>query len=76
MQICELTDKSTKCTEHCRECAKDLYKDLKAMAGRAELVTEEAIVNDLGENALGMLRQYGFIEHCRVDELGRHWYAI
>ena len=56
--------------------AKEMYRDLKGMTGLAELVTADAICNDLGENALVALKEYGFIEHCRVDELGRHWYAV
>ncbi len=56
--------------------AQDLYHKLKQKTGKAELVTADAICNDLGENAFVALKEHGFIEHCRVDELGRHWYAI
>lgn len=56
--------------------AREIYRDLIGMSGGAELVTEEAIRTDLGNEAFEALRQYGFIEHCRVDESGRHWYAI
>ena len=76
MQICELTKQPTKCTEHCKECARDLWRELKEKAGNAELVCQDAIIAEMGENEFYMLRQYSFIEHCRVDELGRHWYAI
>lgn len=76
MRICPETNEPTKCTENCRDCAKELYAELREKAGNAELVTADAICNDLGENALNMLKSHNFIEHCRVDELGRHWYAI
>lgn len=75
-RICPETGAETRCTERCAECAREMYRDLKGMAGNAELVTEEAIINDLGESAFNMLKEYSYIEHCRVDELGRHWYAI
>lgn len=75
-RICPETGAETRCTERCAECAKEIYQNLKVMAGKSELATQEAIVNDLGENAFNMLKEYGFIEHCRVDEDGRHWYAI
>ncbi len=75
-RLCPETGNSIHCTENCRDCAKDLYAELLKKTGNAELVTEEAIVNELGRNALDMLKMYSFIEHCRVDELGRHWYAI
>lgn len=75
-RICPQTGNSTYCTENCKDCAKDLYDELREKAGNAELVTQEAVINDLGKNAFNMLKEYGFIEHCRVDELGRHWYAI
>ena len=75
-RICPETGNETRCTENCRDCAKDIYVELKEKSGKAELITEDAIINDLGKNALVMLKQYHFIEHCRVDELGRHWYAV
>lgn len=75
-RICPQTGNSTYCTENCRYCARELYKELLEKAGSAELVTAKAIIDVFGENALDMLKQYGYIEHCRVDELGRHWYAI
>ncbi len=75
-RICPETRSPTYCTENCKYCAKDLYDELREKAGNAELVTQEAIINDLGENAFNMLKEYSYIEHCRVDELGRHWYAI
>ena len=76
MRICPETNEPTKCTENCRDCAKEIYGELREKAGRAELVTADAICAEFGENALDMLKTHGFIEHCRVDECGRHWYAI
>jgi sorbitol-specific phosphotransferase system component IIA len=76
MRICPETNHPTQCAESCRICAREIYKELLEKAGSAELVTAKAIIDVFGENAFNMLREYGFIEHCRVDETGRHWYAI
>ena len=76
MRICPETNQPTQCAESCRSCAREIYKELLEKAGSAELVTAKAIIDVFGENAFNMLREYGFIEHCRVDEIGRHWYAI
>lgn len=76
MRVCPDTNQPTKCIDLCRDCAKEMWKELKGIAGAAELVTKDYICRNLGENAFNMLRMYGHIEHCRVDELGRHWYAI
>ena len=65
----------TNCTEECKNCAKEIYRDLKGMAGSAELVTEEAIKNDLGEGAFELLRKYELIECCGVIN-GTKRYAI
>ena len=55
--------------------AKRFYKELIKMAGNAEFVTEEAIINDLGEEALYLLRIYQYIECCgRL--CGKKIYAI
>jgi hypothetical protein len=54
---------------------KEIYHNLKEMAGKAELVTEEAIRNDLGNQAFESLRHHGFIECCGVIQ-GRKMYAI
>ena len=74
-KYCPLNDCTTNCTEHCKDCAKEIYADLKDKAGKAEAVTEEAIINDLGEEALHMLRRYGLIECCGVLN-GRKMYAV
>lgn len=55
---------------------KEIYAELKKMAGRAELVTELAIRNELGDEAFELLRTNHMIELCRVDEFDRRWYAI
>ena len=55
--------------------AKEVYRDLKGMAGNAEFVSEEAIRNDLGNRAFEGLRKYGFIEYCTTIR-GQKMYAI
>lgn len=57
---------NTNCTENCRDCAKEAYRDLKGMTGKAEFVTEEAIRNDLTDGAFEIMRKYGFIECSMV----------
>lgn len=76
MRICEETGYATKCTDHCRDCAREFYKELQNKCGQAELVTEAFVIKAVGLPALSMLKSYGFIEHCRVDEYGVHWYAV
>ena len=55
--------------------AKEMYRDLKGMTGKAEYVSEEAIRNDLGDRAFEMLREFGHIEYCTTIQ-GRKMYAI
>lgn len=76
MRTCPISGSTTNCTEKCRDCAKEMHRDLKEMVGKAELVTEELIRRNLGNEAFELLREHGFIEHCRLDENGIHWYAI
>lgn len=54
---------------------KEIYRDLKGMTGKAEFVSEEAIRNDLGNQAFESLRHHGFIEYCTTIQ-GRKMYAI
>lgn len=75
MKICPMSNQQTYCTENCRDCAREAYRDLKGMAGNAEYVSEEAIRNDLTDEAFELLRQYGFIEYCTTIQ-GRKMYAI
>jgi hypothetical protein len=75
MKVCPLTNDRTKCTEHCRDCAKECYRYLKGMSGRADYVSEEAIRNDLGNEAFELMRKYNFIEYCTTIQ-GRKMYAI
>lgn len=74
-QYCYTSGKVTNCTDRCRECAKEIYHELKVMSGRAELVTEEAIKNDLGNGALELLKEFGYIEYCATLN-GKRMYAI
>lgn len=76
MRICEETRTQTRCTDSCRDCAREFYKELQSKCGQAELVTEAFVIKCVGLSAFQMLKSYGFIEHCRVDECGVHWYAI
>ena len=55
--------------------AKEIYRNLKVMAGKAEIVSEEAIRNDLGDEAFSILRYHGFIEYCATRG-GIKMYAI
>lgn len=74
-KYCVMADAETNCTDNCERCAKEAYRDLKGMAGNAELITEEAIKNDLGNGAFEALRKYGYIECCGVIQ-GKKMYAI
>lgn len=74
-KYCLMCEANTNCTENCRDCAKEAYRDLKGMAGKAEFVTEEAIRNDLTDGAFEIMRKYGFIECCGVLN-GHKMYAI
>ena len=87
MQYCYTSQTETNCTEDCRQClreelkmktqnqAKEIYRDLKGMTGKADYVSEEAIRNDLGDEAFEALKQYGYIEYCTAIH-GRKMYAI
>lgn len=75
MKTCPLSNETTRCTEECRGCAKEIYRDLKGMSGKADYVSEEAIRNDLGDGAFELLREYNFIEYCTTIQ-GRKMYAI
>ena len=58
-----------------RAQANEIYRDLKGMTGKAEFVYEEAIRNDLGDEAFEALRHHGFIEYCTTIQ-GKKMYAI
>ena len=74
-KICPLNNHQTLCTENCRDCAKECHRDLKGMSGKADYVSEEAIRNDLGNEAFELMRKYNFIEYCTTIQ-GRKMYAI
>ncbi len=75
MKTCPLINKSTRCSDDCKGCAKELYYKLKQMAGKSEIVSEEAIRTELGNEEFELLREYGFIECCTTIQ-GRKMYAI
>lgn len=55
--------------------AKEIYRDLKGMTGKTDYVSEEAIRNDLGNQAFESLKHHGFIEYCATIQ-GHKMYAI
>jgi hypothetical protein len=55
--------------------AKEFYSDLKSRTGKADYVSEEAIRNNLGNEAFETLKYFGFIELCTVIQ-GKRMYAI
>ena len=75
MKNCPLTNQETKCTDDCIGCAKELRYKLKELAGRSEIVSEEAIRNELGNEEFELLRQYGYIEYCATLG-GSKMYAV
>lgn len=74
-RLCPMSNQETRCTDKCKDCAKEYYRDLKGMSGKAEYVTEEAIKNDLGIPAFELMREYGFIEYCGTLQ-NKRMYAI
>ena len=74
-KYCIIAGNTTNCTENCKDCAKECYRDLKGMAGKSEYVSEEAIRNDLGNGAFEILREYNLIEYCTTIQ-GHKMYAI
>ena len=74
-KYCFTADKLTPCTEHCRDCAKDIYNELKTALGKAEYVSEDGIIDRIGERAFYVLKEYGFIEACGVLD-GTKVYAL
>ena len=75
MKYCFTANQLTPCTEHCKDCAKEIYDDLKAQFGKAEYVSEESIIDRVGERSLYVLKQYGFIETCGVID-GTKFYTL
>ena len=74
-QYCTVCGSKTNCTDDCRECAKEVYKELKEKAGKSEYVDEQAIRTELGDGAFELLRKFGHIEYCATLN-GRRMYAI
>lgn len=75
MKYCKTANEFTPCTEHCKDCAMDMYNDLKVQLGKAEYVSENGIIDRIGESAFNALKQYGFIETCGVID-GTKIYAL
>lgn len=55
--------------------AEKFHIELKKRAGLAEFVAEEAIINELGAEALYQLKKHNLIECCGVLN-GKKMYAI
>ena len=66
MKYCFTADQLTPRTEHCKDCAREIYNDLKTSLDKAEYVSEESIIDHIGERAFVALKEYGFIETCGV----------
>ena len=75
MKYCFTANAVTLCTEHCKDCARDIYNDFKETLGKAECVSESVIIDRIGEKAFNVLKQYGFIEACGII-CGAKMYAI
>ena len=74
-KFCKTANKITNCTESCQGCAKEIYRDLKGMVGKADYISEQGIKDRIGANAFEMLKEYGFIECCTVIQ-GQKMYAL
>lgn len=74
-KYCPTANQITNCTENCKNCAKEIHRDLKGMTDKADYISEQGIVDRIGENAFEMLKQYGFIEYCTTIQ-GHKMYAI
>lgn len=74
-KYCPTAHQVTPCTENCKDCAKDIYRDLKQMFRKAEYVSEDAIKSKIGDGSFELVKQYGFIETCGVVD-GTKVYAL
>ena len=61
-KLCPMCNEETNCTENCRDCAREAYRDLKGMYKRPS-ITERGIKANLGDGAFELLQRYGFIEY-------------
>lgn len=74
-KYCPTANTITNCTENCKDCAKEIYRDLKGMVGQADYISEQGIKDRIGENAFELLKQYNLIECCTVIQ-GHKMYAL
>lgn len=74
-KYCKTANAFTPCTEHCKDCAKEAYDDLKAQLGKAEYISEDGIKSRIGEGSFELLKEYGLIETCGVID-GTKVYAL
>lgn len=75
MKNCPLHNQETYCTDNCKDCARECHRDLKAEAGKSEMVSEEALLDRFTEEEIRLMKQYGFIECCGIVG-NRKMYAI
>ena len=75
MKYCPITETDTHCTDHCKDCAKEFYENLKRLGSKFDYVGEEFIKTNLGTVAFELMREYGFIEYCTTIQ-GEKMYAI
>lgn len=73
-KLCLMCNEETNCTENCRDCAKEAYRDLKGMH-KESFIGEKAIKADIGSGAFELLKRYGFIEYFATIQ-GHKMYAI
>lgn len=64
---CPMSNTTTNCTDHCRDCAKEVYRDLKGMCGNGIFcISEEGIKEKVGANGFDLLIEYGFIKFYKA----------
>ena len=74
-KLCPMCGQVTNCTENCKDCAKEVYRDLKGMVGKADYISEQGIKDRIGNKAFELLKEYSFIECCTIIQ-GQKMYAI
>ena len=55
--------------------AREIYRDLKGMVGKADYISEEGIKDRIGKQGFDALRVYSFIEYCTTIQ-GHRMYAL
>lgn len=55
--------------------AREIYRDLKGMVGKADYISEEGIKDRIGKQGFDALRKHSFIEYCTTIQ-GHRMYAL